>query len=163
MQIRVPKLYRSLILNHRTQSSSAKTTQPRSSSPPACVAVCTTSFVIIRLFGLESSSFPISQGTSCSIWYFSRSATLVTSLEGCGGGASSTVYAGVLSIEGLRLAIILYLTRVEARCVTSTPFHTRAMTSPLATGAEDIPPVTHVAKQTRRAGMNEQTKMEWKV
>lgn len=70
---------------------------------------------------------------------------------------------GVLSIEGLRLAIILYLTRVEARCVTSTLFHTRAMTSPLATGAEDIPPVTHVAKQTRRAGMNEQTKMEWKV
>lgn len=81
-------------LNHRKHKSNAKTTQPRRSPVAALFAVFTTSFVIIRLFGLVSSSSPSSQGTTRSIWYFKRSATLVTSFDDSGGGVCSVSYVG---------------------------------------------------------------------
>lgn len=70
------------ILNHRRHTSKPNRMQPRRSSPPAALAVWTTALVMILLLGSVMILSSSSQEMTCSIWYFRRRATLVTSLAG---------------------------------------------------------------------------------
>lgn len=82
------------ILNHLTQTSRQYSTHALYSSPPALLAVSTTAFVMTVLFALVMDASSSSNGMTRSIWYFNRSATLVTSFAGSAGAIVSPRYVG---------------------------------------------------------------------
>lgn len=81
-------------LNHRRHTSRQYMTQDLWSFPPASFAVMMTFFVMTGLFALVIFHSSSSQGMTCSIWYFRRSATRVTSAGGMAGSVYSLVLLG---------------------------------------------------------------------
>src|SRR5690349_12457857 len=80
--------------NHRLQTSRQYTTHDLYSSPPASLAVLMTLGVITGLLALVIWVASISMGMTCSIWYLSLTATLVTSFAGIAEEGRSEEWAG---------------------------------------------------------------------
>src|SRR4051794_27617658 len=82
------------LLNHRLQTNRQYTTHAAYSFPPASLAVLITFFVIIGLLALVTFHSSNSMGTTSSIWYLRRRATLVTSFAGRPEGGKSVRLVG---------------------------------------------------------------------